>query len=332
MPIRQAVLAALFAAFVLTAPSAPAKGAGTRYEQVGEHYDVSIHYPVLHHAAVDADIARIVWKLTDAFCRVAGHGLPPLSAAGPRPGQNDGSAGTGRPDKPDRISPTGRGSPSARINPARSATPTGAAQGVPRAGADVYAPVRRDWLTATHRISQPSGNAVSIIFEVQTGLWGRDDAAVSHDVLAVSYDLAAGRRIELYDLFGDDDCADAVLTAHLRRRNGGGTHDGRDGGEGASAAPAPVPGAPRPVDTGVAETSLDNSETPVTFWLTSQGLMLLPGSCCWQTASAGGSSSVRGNFPVDAGRAPAEPPPAVEVPIEPLLQCAPHLSYWGRVR
>uniref|UniRef100_B8DPX2 Uncharacterized protein n=1 Tax=Nitratidesulfovibrio vulgaris (strain DSM 19637 / Miyazaki F) TaxID=883 RepID=B8DPX2_NITV9 len=60
--------------------------------------------------------------------------------------------------------------------------------------------------------------------------------------------------------------------------------------------------------------------------------MVLPGSCCWQAVSAGGSSSVPGNFLVDARRTPAAPSSAVEVPIEPLLHCAPHLSYWGRVR
>lgn len=86
---------------------------------------------------------------------------------------------------------------------------------------NVYAPDRRDWLTATHRISRPFANAVSVIFEVQTGLWSKDGAAVSSELLAVSYDLAAGRRIELDDLFGDDDCADAVLAAYLRQRNGG---------------------------------------------------------------------------------------------------------------
>jgi hypothetical protein len=41
---------------------------------------------------------------------------------------------------------------------------------------------------------------------------------------------------------------------------------------------------------------------------------------------------VPGAYAVDARKTPADPPPAVEVPIEPLLQCAPHLSYWGRVR
>ncbi|WMW66729.1 hypothetical protein [Nitratidesulfovibrio liaohensis] len=360
MPIRHAVLAALFAVLVLPASSAPATGAGTRYEQVGEHYDVSISYPVLRHPAVDADIARIVWKLTDVFRRVAGHGLPPQSAAGPRPGQSDRADLPGRPDW------------SGRAEPSQGVTPDAAARGAPQTDADVYAPTRRDWLTATHSISRPSDNAVSVIFEVQTGLWGRDGAAVSHDLLAVSYDLTAGRRIELDDLFGDDDCADAVLAAHLRRRNGGGPYSGVNGGSGPSGAPsaasgasggqhrsgkealaAPArtvgtttrgaatrdrrlpsmqPGVSRPAGPAWSETGLGNTETPVTFWLTPRGLMLLSGSCCWQNASVGGSSSVPGNFPVDARRTTADPPPAVEVPIEPLLQCAPHLSYWGRVR
>ena len=305
MPIRHAALAALFAVAILFAPRAFAADAGTRYEQVGEHYDVSISYPVLRHPAVDADIARIVWKLTDAFRRVAGQGLPPLSAAGPR---NDaaGQWPTGQQPRP--------GSTSRSIPSPGNASP--------QAGMNVYAPDRRDWLTATHRISRPSANAVSVIFEVQTGLWGQDGAAVSSELLAVSYDLAAGRRIELDDLFGDDDCAGAVLVSHLRRGNGGGP----------SSAPSAVGGAPGPVDKGGSGTSQGNAETPVTFWLTPRGLMILPGSCCWQTVSAGGSSSVPGNFAVDARRTPAAPSSAVEVPIEPLLQCAPHLSYWGRGR
>lgn len=329
MPIRHAVLAALFVIFVLPAPSAPATGAGTRYEQVGEHYDVSISYPVLRHPAVDADIARIVWKLTDAFRRVAGHGLAPQSAAGPRPEPAEKATGT---DRPAGIGTTGR------TNPARVATPHAATQSPPWASADVYAPARRDWLTATHRLSRPSANAVSVIFEVQTGLWGQDGVAVSHDLLAVSYDLAAGRRIELDDLFGDDDCADAVLTAHLRRRNGGDASNGA----GQPIAPSATPGRGRgplipsgasaPAAFEMIGTESGNAETPVTFWLTPRGLTLLPGACCWQTVSAGGSSSVPGNFPVDTRKTPTDPSPEVEVPIEPLLQCAPHLSYWGRVR
>lgn len=281
MPIRHVALAALFAVLALSALSAPAMGAGSRYEQAGEHYDVSISYPVLRHPAVDADIGRIVWKLTDAFRRMAGHGLLPQSAAGHRNASSSASDG----------------SPQAE------------------AEADIYAPARRDWLTATHRISRPSANAVSVIFEVQTGLWGQDGAAVSCDLLAVSYDLAAGRRIELDDLFGDDDCADAVLAAHLRQREGA-TADGQPPADGPARATPPSSGA----------------ETPVTFWLTPRGLMLLAGSCCWQNASTGGSSCVPGTYAVDARKTPADPPPAVEVPIEPLLHCAPHLSYWGRVR
>ncbi|MBZ2172724.1 hypothetical protein [Nitratidesulfovibrio sp. SRB-5] len=323
MPIRHAVLAALlFTLIVLPALSAFATGGGKRYEQVGEHYDVSINYPVLHHPATDADIVRIVWKLTDAFRRMAGHGLPRQSAAAPNPRQDDGTAGADRPGSTDTSGPTGRAGSTGASNPPHAVMSHGAVQGTPRADADVYAPARRDWLTATHRISRPSANAVSVVFEVQTGLWGRDGVTVSLDLLAVSYDLAAGRRIELDDLFGDDDCAGAVLVTHLRHGNGGGP----------SAAPSAVGGAPGPVDKGGSGTSQGNAETPVTFWLTPRGLMVLPGSCCWQTVSAGGSSSVPGNFAVDARRTPAAPSSAVEVPIEPLLQCAPHLSYWGRGR
>uniref|UniRef100_B8DPX1 Lipoprotein n=1 Tax=Nitratidesulfovibrio vulgaris (strain DSM 19637 / Miyazaki F) TaxID=883 RepID=B8DPX1_NITV9 len=226
MPIRHSVLAALFFT-VLALPALPAfaTGGGKRYEQVGEHYDVSINYPVLQHPAADADIVRIVWKLTDAFRRVAGHGLPQQSAAAPNPRQDDGTAGADRPGSTDTPDSTNTPGSTGARNPPHGVVPDGAAQGAPRADADVYTPARRDWLTATHRISRPSANAVSVVFEVQTGLWGRDGAAVSLDLLAVSYDLAAGRRIELDDLFGDDDCADAVLTTHLRRRNGGGASD-----------------------------------------------------------------------------------------------------------
>lgn len=323
MPIRHAALAALFAVAILFTPRAFAADAGTRYEQVGEHYDVSISYPVLHHPAVDADIARIVWKLTDAFRRVAGQGLPPLSAAGPR---NDAAGQWSRGPQP-RPGSTSRPAPS----------PDNAS---PQADMNVYAPDRRDWLTATHRISRPSANAVSVIFEVQTGLWSKDGAAVSSELLAVSYDLAAGRRIELDDLFGDDDCADAVLAAYLRQRNGGDAVEPVAGsGSLMPAANTPADGRPPKERThqvalpfGTPPTGQSNAETPVTFWLTPRGLMLLPGSCCWQNASAGGRSSVPGDFPVDARKSPTEPFPAVEVAIEPLLQCAPHLSYWGRSR
>lgn len=336
MPIRHVALAALFAVLALYPPPAHAAGVGeTRYEQAGERYDVSISYPVMRHAAVDADIGRVVWKLTDAFRRAAERGLPPQTAAGPP----DSAAGA---------------------PPMQGGTAQHSARQTPRPlGGDIYAPARRDWMTVTHAVSQPSATALSVVFEVQTGLWSPwspDGPVVGHDLLAVSYDLAAGRRIELDDLFGDDDCAGAVLAAHLRQQAGqdgeptqdaspAGTglaaHKSRQSKQATQAKQAKQDGQGRqdgPPPTILASGQLGQlgqpgggEATPVTFWLTPRGLMLLPGACCWQSAATGGASRVPGSFPADTSRA-ADAPPPVEVPIEPLLRCAPHLSYWGRSR
>ena len=332
MPIRHVVLAALFVVFALFPPPAHAAGVGeTRYEQAGERYDVSISYPVVRHAAVDADIGRVVWKLTDAFRRVAGRGLPPQAAAGP-----PGVPPDATPDATPSVSPgalPGAAPPVQAKGARNSARQTPG----PLAG-DIYAPARRDWMTVTHAVTRPSDTALSVVFEVQTGLWSPlspDGPVVGRELLAVSYDLAAGRRIELDDLFGDDDCAGAVLAAHLRQQNG------QEGYPAQKAAPARAGIVARMPPQGAQGAHIPafppsaqpgGQETLVTFWLTPRGLMLLPGACCWQNAATGGASSVPGSFPADARGAAADAPLPLEVPIEPLLRCAPHLSYWGRSR
>lgn len=332
MPIRHVALAALFVVFALFPPPARAAGVGeTRYEQAGERYDVSISYPVLRHAAIDADIGRVVWKLTDAFRRVAGRGLPPQSAAGP-PGVPPDAI-------PDATSNSSPGAHPGATTPVQAKGARSSARQTPGPlGGDIYAPARRDWMTVTHAVTRPSDSALSVVFEVQTGLWSPfspDGPVVGRELLAVSYDLAAGRRIELDDLFGDDDCAGAVLAAHLRQLNG------QDGDPARNASPARAGGVARAATQGGqgAQTPAfppsarpGGQATPVTFWLTPRGLMLLPGVCCWQNAATGGASSVPGSFPADARRAEADAPLPLEVPIEPLLRCAPHLSYWGRSR
>jgi len=193
-------------------------------------------------------------------------------------------------------------------------------------------------MTVTHAVTRPSDSALSVVFEVQTGLWSPlspDGPVVGRELLAVSYDLAAGRRIELDDLFGDDDCAGAVLAAHLRQQNG------QDGDPAQKAAPARAGFVARTATQGAQDAHIPafppsaqpgGQETPVTFWLTPRGLMLLPGVCCWQNAATGGASSVPGSFPANERRAEADAPLPTEVPIEPLLRCAPHLSYWDRSR
>ena len=331
MPIRHVALAALFVVCTLFPPSARAAGVReTRYEQAGERYDVSISYPVLRHAAVDADIGRVVWKLTDAFRRVAGRGLPPQSAAGP-PGV--------APDVIPKATPNS--SPGAHPGatppvPAKGAR-SSARQTPGPLGGDIYAPARRDWMTVTHAVTRPSDTALSVVFEVQTGLWSPfspDGPVVGRELLAVSYDLAAGRRIGLDDLFGDDDCAGAVLAAHLHQLNG------QDGDPAQNASPARAGVVARAATQGGQDAHIPafpsaqpgGQKTPVTFWLTPRGLMLLPGVCCWQNAATGGASSVPGSFPDDVRRAEADAPSPTEVPIDPLLRCAPHLSYWGRSR
>lgn len=360
MPIRHVALAALFVVSALFPPSAHAAGVGeTRYEQAGERYDVSISYPVLRHAAVDADIGRVVWKLTDAFRRVAGRGLPPQTAAGPPgvppdaipaaiPGAIPSAIPSAIPDAPPNPSPSAHpgAAPPVQANGARSS----ARQTPGPLGGDIYAPARRDWMTVTHAVSRPSDTALSVVFEVQTGLWSPlspDGPVVGRELLAVSYDLVAGRRIELNDLFGDDDCAGSVLAAHLRRLNGQDgdpaqktppaganaaahtarqTRQAREGGQFRQDGPSPAILASGQLG------QPGGQETPVTFWLTPRGLMLLPSACYWQNAATGGASSVPGSFPADARPAEADAPLPLEVPIEPLLRCAPHLSYWGRSR
>ena len=336
MPIRHVALAALFVVSALFPPSAHAAGVGeTRYEQAGERYDVSISYPVLRHAAIDADIGRVVWKLTDAFRRVAGRGLPPQPTAGP-PGVPPNDIPSAIQDAPPTPSPGAHpgAPPPVQAKGARSS----ARQTPGPLGGDIYAPARRDWMTVTHAVTRPSDTALSVVFEVQTGLWSPlspDGPVVGRELLAVSYDLAAGRRIELDDLFGDDDCAGAVLAAHLRQQNG------QDGDPAQKAAPARAGFVARTATQGAQDAHIPafppsaqpgGQETPVTFWLTPRGLMLLPGVCCWQNAATGGASSVPGSFPANERRAEADAPLPTEVPIEPLLRCAPHLSYWDRSR
>lgn len=290
MPNRLTPFAAIAIACMLSMPSFAVARDALRFEQVGDRYDVSISYPVTRNANIDADMERIVWKLTDSFKRV-----------------------TRRPPRP----------PHSAHSPGRER----AQQPVERQDAVPAADDQRHWMTVSHRVVRPSQVVLSVIFEVETGLQGSHGVATSREVLAVSYDLASGRRLVLDDLFEDDACARAVLAARMdpdAAKAAGGANNRQAGA--AQAAPQrqrPAPELP----------------TTLTFWLVPNGLVLMPDANYWQHAAAGsGAAGVMAatTMPPVLPVTDAIPPPpellAVDVPMEPLKACLPHPAYWDRQR